>query len=66
MISVEMDREEWDRVLMIIAEKPWSIANPLIMKIGGQIQRQAMMVQSPIKKDGKDGLPVEPDRRPAV
>ena len=62
MISVEMEREEWDRVLMILAEKPWSIANPLIMKMGAQIQKQALMQPLP-KKDGAHDIPAEPKRR---
>ena len=41
MLPVQLDMEEWQRVLAILAQAPWSTANPLIMKIGQQLQAQA-------------------------
>lgn len=41
MIEVKLDSDEWQRVLAILAQAPWAQANPLIMKIGEQLRRQA-------------------------
>jgi hypothetical protein len=35
---VRLDIEEWQRVLAVLAQAPWSTANPLIMKIGEQLR----------------------------
>lgn len=40
MVKVELDADEWQRVMGIIAQAPWNVANPLLMKIGDQVQRQ--------------------------
>jgi hypothetical protein len=40
MPTVQLDDEEWQRVLAIIATAPWNVANPLLMKIGEQLRRQ--------------------------
>jgi hypothetical protein len=40
MIEVRLENEDWQRVLQILATAPWQAANPLIMKIGGQLQAQ--------------------------
>jgi hypothetical protein len=37
---VRLDIEEWQRVLGVLAQAPWSVANPLIMKIGDQLRAQ--------------------------
>jgi hypothetical protein len=42
MPAVQLDDEEWQRVINIIAAAPWNVANPLLMKIGDQLRRQAM------------------------
>jgi hypothetical protein len=41
MIEVRLDMEEWNRVLAILAQAPWSTANPLIMKIAEQLRAQS-------------------------
>jgi hypothetical protein len=38
MPSVELEDNEWQRVMAIIAMAPWRDANPLLMKIGAQLQ----------------------------
>lgn len=53
MIEVRLDPEEWQRVLAILAQAPWSTANPLIMKIGSQLQAQT----------ARDSAGVQGDRR---
>jgi hypothetical protein len=40
MPAVQLDDEEWQRVLTIIAGAPWNVANPLLMKIGEQLRHQ--------------------------
>lgn len=40
MPNVNLDDEEWQKVISIIASAPWSVANPLLMKIGDQLRRQ--------------------------
>jgi hypothetical protein len=37
-VLVRLDLEEWQRVLAVLAQAPWSTANPLIMKIGEQLR----------------------------
>ena len=39
MIEVRMELDEWQRVLAILAQAPWSAANPLIMAIGEQLRK---------------------------
>lgn len=39
-MRIELEREEWDRVMAILAQAPWNVANPLLMKIGEQLRRQ--------------------------
>lgn len=41
MPSVQLDDEEWQRVLAIVAQAPWNVANPLLLKIGDQLRRQS-------------------------
>lgn len=57
MIEVRLDNEEWQRVLGILAQAPWSTANPLIMKIGQQLQQAAEMAakrEGAIRPNGED------------
>lgn len=39
--TVKLTEEAWQRVLQILANAPWSTANPLIMAIGQQLAAQA-------------------------
>jgi hypothetical protein len=44
MASVELTDQEWQQVMNILAttkEHPWVVTNPLLMRIGGQVQAQA-------------------------
>ena len=54
MIEVRLDNEEWQRVLAILAQAPWSAANPLIMKIGQQLQAQTAAEEVRRKANGED------------
>lgn len=43
MAKVELEPDEWQRVMAIIAQAPWTTANPLLMKIGDQLKRQIVV-----------------------
>ena len=51
MSTVELNDNEWGQVMSIIGDAPWKQANPLLMKIGQQLQAQAMMVATPPRQD---------------
>jgi hypothetical protein len=36
--AVHLDDEEWQKVMAIIAQAPWNVANPLLMRIGEQLR----------------------------
>jgi hypothetical protein len=40
MSKIEMEDDEWQRVMACIALAPWRDANPLLMKIGEQLREQ--------------------------
>lgn len=56
MIEVRLDNEEWQRVLGILAQAQWSVANPLIMKIGEQLRAHEMMAkrEGAVRPNGED------------
>ena len=41
MLNVQLEMQEWNGVLSLLAQAPWAQANPLIMKIGEQLRTQA-------------------------
>lgn len=58
MPTVQLDAEEWQKVMAIVASAPWNVANPLLMKIGEQLQRQTLgnskeMPANSIQDNGK-------------
>ena len=57
MIEVRLDTEEWQRVLGILAQAQWSVANPLIMKIGEQLRSHGEMAakrEGAVRPNGED------------
>jgi hypothetical protein len=52
-MTVDLDPEEWQRVLAVLAQGPWATVNPLIMKIGQQLQSQTAIPETR-KPDGED------------
>lgn len=57
MPFVELEDKEWQQVLGLLAEAPWRIVNPLLMKIGAQLQPQPpspIMSQQRRDSDGKE------------
>jgi hypothetical protein len=59
MPTVQLEDEEWQRVLAVLAQAPWNVANPLIMKIGEQLRVQQ-------QKDDPNARPNSDGRRAAV
>lgn len=51
MPSVELTDQEWQQVINMIATQPWTQANPVLMKIGQQLQQQATIKQTGIRLD---------------
>ena len=35
---VNLEQPEWNQLLGILAQAPWNVANPLIMRIGEQLR----------------------------
>lgn len=55
MIEVRLDNEEWQRVLTVLSQGQWAVVNPLIMKIGGQLQAaQAAQAGAGARPNGRD------------
>lgn len=46
MPVVELDAPEWQQVMAMISTAPWRDANPLLMKIGQQLQQQHQQFMS--------------------
>jgi hypothetical protein len=46
MPSVELTDQEWQQVMGILSTAPWRDANPLLMKIGAQLQQQTTIKQT--------------------
>lgn len=40
MNEVRLEMQEWNQLLAVLAQAPWNVANPLIMKIGEQLRAQ--------------------------
>jgi hypothetical protein len=40
MPVVELTDQEWGQVMGILGEAPWRVSNPLLMRMGAQLQRQ--------------------------
>jgi hypothetical protein len=57
MIEVRLDMEEWQRVLAILAQAPWSSVNQIIMKVGQQLQAQAQQGAQGGRSDGAGADP---------
>ena len=45
MPTIKLDDDEWQRVMAIISQAPWNVANPLLMKIGEQLRMQTVQQQ---------------------
>ena len=58
MPAVELSDAEWSQVMGMISTAPWRDANPLLMKIGQQLNRQSVQrAQAPdirLDSNGKE------------
>jgi hypothetical protein len=45
--TVYLSAQEWQQVLAMISLGPWRDANPLLMKIGAQLQAQSARQEPP-------------------
>jgi hypothetical protein len=53
VMTVELTESEWNQVMGILSQAPWNLANPLLMRIGQQLQPQkAAAMAAPV--DGLD------------
>jgi hypothetical protein len=52
--NVSLDDREWGQVMNILADAPWKVSNPLLMKIGDQLRAQHQpQQQAPMPHDFK-------------
>jgi hypothetical protein len=58
MFSVNMDETEWNTVMAVLSTGPWNQVNPLLMKIGAQLQAAKTMM--PMRPNGGVHAAVEP------
>jgi hypothetical protein len=58
MPTVELDDAEWSQVMAMLSNAPWRDVNPLLMKIGVQLQ-----VQQRSKQTNSQELPAAPGDR---
>jgi hypothetical protein len=54
-MTVELTEAEWNQVISILAQAPWNVANPLLVRITQQLQAQkAAMPMAAASADGFD------------
>lgn len=54
-VAVYLPAEEWNKVLAILSQAPWNVANPLIMALGEQL-RAAQSTAAPRPNGADAGL----------
>lgn len=65
MQTVKLEAAEWTQLMTILANSQgfaWSVTNPLLMKIGQQLQPQQAGQEPPLRQG--DGLDLEGDKQP--
>jgi hypothetical protein len=60
--TVYLSAQEWQQVLAMISLGPWRDANPLLMKIGAQLQAQSAR-QAPPPPPGGSGIRIDGNGR---
>ena len=50
MIAVQLEQQQWNAVLAVLAQAPWQTANPLIMQIGEQLRQAQAAGQEPVRR----------------
>lgn len=55
-MTVNLEQDDWNRVLAVLSQAPWNVANPLIMAIAEQLRLQQNGVDGspPRRPDGED------------
>jgi hypothetical protein len=53
-MTVELSEAEWNQVINILAQAPWNVANPLLVRITQQLQVQKSAM--PMAAASADGL----------
>jgi hypothetical protein len=53
-MNVDLTEQEWQVVLGMIATQPWRDANPLLIKIGGQLRPKETSPFGPPTGNGKE------------
>jgi hypothetical protein len=51
-MRVELENQDWNQLLAILAQAPWHVANPIIMKIGEQLRQQGAPGTVPARPNG--------------
>jgi hypothetical protein len=54
-LIVDLEEQEWQRVMGLLALGPWREANPLLMKIGAQLQAQDVSAARQAPRYGNAG-----------
>jgi hypothetical protein len=62
MIEVRLPIDQWQQVLAILAQAPWSAANPLIMGIGEQLRARVAEGAPPTKRGNGADAEAAPER----
>jgi hypothetical protein len=62
MMEVRLDQQEWNQLLQILAQAPWNVANPLIMKIGEQLRAQQQKDDPGERPARPNGAATDPQR----
>lgn len=62
-VAVYLPLEDWNRVLAVLSQAPWNVANPLIMAMGEQL-RAAQSTAAPAPSEPARPRPNGADLNP--
>jgi|AmaraimetP72IA01_FD_contig_31_7930337_length_728_multi_10_in_0_out_0_2 hypothetical protein len=55
MSVIDLSDQEWGVLMSILADAPWKVSNPLLMKIGEQLRAAHMQPQqTPLHSNGQE------------
>lgn len=55
-MTVTLELDEWQKIMAVLAQAPWAVANPLLMKIGDQLRQQTPRPNGPDPEPVNKGL----------
>jgi hypothetical protein len=58
-MTVDLTEAEWNQVMGALAQAPWNVANPLLVRISQQLQAQKTAMPMATASDGLDPIPPE-------